>query len=172
MGKSCCGTVSRSFRSFWLVEYYTVTVSLQNMALNNDDQFLLYYRSQIKITITGMFNLDQDVSQFKEHLRDFLVQIKVSTASKVPAIFDIGELEGGKEGSQFFSKGLGWFSLHQWNLEGKKGILGSCLTFVAQGRHFLQWCVRHCFDSRCLRWDPTGSRFDYALFGLPVPCSD
>ena len=33
--------------------------------------------SQIKITVQGMFQLDQDVSQFKEHLRDFLVQVKV-----------------------------------------------------------------------------------------------
>lgn len=34
--------------------------------------------SQIKITVQGFFNLDQDVVAFKEHLRDFLVQIRVS----------------------------------------------------------------------------------------------
>ncbi|CAG7724558.1 unnamed protein product [Allacma fusca] len=35
--------------------------------------------NQIKITVTGMFNLDQDVAAFKEHLRDFLVQIREFT---------------------------------------------------------------------------------------------
>lgn len=33
--------------------------------------------NQIKITVQGMFNLDQDIPAFKEHLRDFLVQIRV-----------------------------------------------------------------------------------------------
>lgn len=33
--------------------------------------------AQIKITVQGFFNLDQDVVAFKEHLRDFLVQIRV-----------------------------------------------------------------------------------------------
>lgn len=33
--------------------------------------------SQIKITVQGFFNLDQDVAAFKNHLRDFLVQIRV-----------------------------------------------------------------------------------------------
>lgn len=32
--------------------------------------------AQIKITVQGFFNLDQDVVAFKEHLRDFLVQIR------------------------------------------------------------------------------------------------
>ena len=31
--------------------------------------------NQIKITVTGLFNLDQDIPAFKEHLRDFLVQV-------------------------------------------------------------------------------------------------
>lgn len=34
--------------------------------------------NQIKIMVQGMFNLDQDIPAFKEHLRDFLVQIRVS----------------------------------------------------------------------------------------------
>jgi len=33
--------------------------------------------NQIKITVQGLFNLDQDIPAFKEHLRDFLVQIRV-----------------------------------------------------------------------------------------------
>lgn len=39
---------------------------------------LLYFSAQIKITVSGFFNLDQDIPAFKEHLRDFLVQIRVS----------------------------------------------------------------------------------------------
>lgn len=34
--------------------------------------------NQIKITVEGLFNLDQDIPAFKDHLRDFLVQIRVS----------------------------------------------------------------------------------------------
>ncbi|CAG0915869.1 unnamed protein product [Notodromas monacha] len=34
---------------------------------------------QIKVTVQGLFNLDQDVPAFREHLRDFLVQIKEFT---------------------------------------------------------------------------------------------
>lgn len=33
--------------------------------------------NQIKVFVTGLFNLDQDVQAFKEHLRDFLIQIRV-----------------------------------------------------------------------------------------------
>lgn len=33
--------------------------------------------NQIKITVQGMFNLNHDIPAFKEHLRDFLVQIRV-----------------------------------------------------------------------------------------------
>ena len=33
--------------------------------------------TQIQITVQGFFNLDQDIIAFKEHLRDFLVQIRV-----------------------------------------------------------------------------------------------
>jgi len=35
--------------------------------------------SQIKITVTGLFNLNQDIPAFKDHLRDFLVQIREFT---------------------------------------------------------------------------------------------
>ncbi|GAV00127.1 hypothetical protein RvY_11018 [Ramazzottius varieornatus] len=43
--------------------------------------------SQIKITVQGMFQLDQDVTQFKEHLRDFLVQIKEYTGDDETDLF-------------------------------------------------------------------------------------
>lgn len=39
--------------------------------------------NQIKIMVQGMFNLNQDIPAFKEHLRDFLVQIRVSTFYKI-----------------------------------------------------------------------------------------
>merc|ERR1712018_432825 len=35
--------------------------------------------NQIKITVTGLFNLDQDIPGFKDHLRDFLIQIREFT---------------------------------------------------------------------------------------------
>lgn len=35
--------------------------------------------------VTGLFSLNQDIPAFKEHLRDFLVQIKVSHQRRVTA---------------------------------------------------------------------------------------
>ena len=35
------------------------------------------FSAQVKLTVQGLFDLDQDISAFKEHLRDFMVQIKV-----------------------------------------------------------------------------------------------
>ncbi|XP_028137318.1 exportin-1 [Diabrotica virgifera virgifera] len=43
--------------------------------------------NQIKITVQGMFNLDQDIPQFKEHLRDFLVQIREYTGEDDSDLF-------------------------------------------------------------------------------------
>lgn len=37
--------------------------------------------AQIDITVKGFFKLDQDITAFKNHLRDFLVQIRVSIVS-------------------------------------------------------------------------------------------
>lgn len=34
--------------------------------------------NQINVTVQGLFSLDDNVGAFKEHLRDFLVQIRVS----------------------------------------------------------------------------------------------
>lgn len=33
--------------------------------------------AQIKLTVQGLFDLNQNIPAFKEHLRDFMVQIKV-----------------------------------------------------------------------------------------------
>lgn len=35
------------------------------------------FSAQVKVFVTGLFSLNQDIAAFKEHLRDFLVQIKV-----------------------------------------------------------------------------------------------
>lgn len=39
--------------------------------------FIVFCRPQIKLFVQGLFDLDNDISLFKEHLRDFLIQIKV-----------------------------------------------------------------------------------------------
>lgn len=38
---------------------------------------MLNLSAQVKLFVTGLFSLNQDIPAFKEHLRDFLVQIKV-----------------------------------------------------------------------------------------------
>merc|ERR1712038_1400270 len=43
--------------------------------------------NQIKITVTGLFNLDQDIPGFKDHLRDFLVQIREFTGEDDSDLF-------------------------------------------------------------------------------------
>lgn len=40
--------------------------------------FFSVFSAQVKVFVTGLFSLNQDIPAFKEHLRDFLVQIKVS----------------------------------------------------------------------------------------------
>jgi len=43
--------------------------------------------NQIKITVTGLFNLNQDIPGFKDHLRDFLVQIREFTGEDDSDLF-------------------------------------------------------------------------------------
>lgn len=43
--------------------------------------------NQIKITVQGMFNLNQDIPAFKEHMRDFLVQIREYTGEDDSDLF-------------------------------------------------------------------------------------
>lgn len=77
---------------FTLVETERVTVMLGPM--NNNMLYVKEYvasllrsafghltDNQIKVFVTGLFDLDQDVPAFKEHLRDFLIQIRVSVTS-------------------------------------------------------------------------------------------
>merc|ERR1712111_75158 len=78
---------------FALVETNKVTISLNpstpqagssaNIAFVQDftanllrTAFPHLIENQIKITVTGLFHLNQDIPAFKEHLRDFLVQIR------------------------------------------------------------------------------------------------
>lgn len=43
-----------------------------------DVNYMVFYSSaQVKVFVTGLISLNQDIAAFKEHLRDFLVQIKV-----------------------------------------------------------------------------------------------
>lgn len=85
---------------FSLVENERVTVMLGPM--NNNMLYVKEYvasllRSafghltdhQIKVFVTGLFDLDQDVQAFKEHLRDFLIQIRVSLLIIKTIIFAI-----------------------------------------------------------------------------------
>ena len=39
--------------------------------------FFFQFSAQIKLTVQGLFDLNQNIPAFKEHLRDFMVQIKV-----------------------------------------------------------------------------------------------
>lgn len=39
--------------------------------------WLIHPSAQVKVFVTGLVSLNQDIPAFKEHLRDFLVQIKV-----------------------------------------------------------------------------------------------
>jgi len=43
---------------------------------------------QIKITVQGLFNFDEDIPQFKEHLRDFLVQVTTNLLSSIESFCD------------------------------------------------------------------------------------
>ncbi|XP_076306082.1 LOW QUALITY PROTEIN: exportin-1-like [Tachypleus tridentatus] len=73
---------------FTLVEVGKVSVPLNPTVQNNVTYVQEFVASllkmafphlspnQIKITVQGFFNLDQDIPAFKEHLRDFLVQIR------------------------------------------------------------------------------------------------
>merc|ERR1712180_112197 len=55
--------------------------------------------NQIKITVQGLFNLDQDIPAFKEHLRDFLVQIREFTGEDDSDLF-LEEREGALKKAQ------------------------------------------------------------------------
>jgi hypothetical protein len=64
--------------------YYNICLLLLSSKLlfSFVNDFTIYLnnicRPQIKVFIEGLFSFDQDIPAFKEHLRDFLVQIRVS----------------------------------------------------------------------------------------------
>ncbi|XP_077866004.1 exportin-1 [Saccoglossus kowalevskii] len=75
---------------FNLVEHNKINVPLsQQQASLTNDMYIKEFTAnllkaafphlqdaQVKIFVTGLFSLNHDIPQFKEHLRDFLVQIK------------------------------------------------------------------------------------------------
>ena len=60
----------------------------------------LVFSAQVKVFVTGLFSLNQDIAAFKEHLRDFLVQIKVRVLNQERCGFIRGE--GGAGESDVF----------------------------------------------------------------------
>jgi hypothetical protein len=52
--------------------------------------------NQIKITVQGLFNLDQDIPAFKEHLRDFLVQVTILGISRFFGTNLLSQINAGK----------------------------------------------------------------------------
>uniref|UniRef100_A0AAQ5XXR8 Exportin-1 n=1 Tax=Amphiprion ocellaris TaxID=80972 RepID=A0AAQ5XXR8_AMPOC len=74
---------------FNLVEEGKITTALNPASPTNNQVFIQEYvanllktafphlqDAQVKVFVTGLFSLNQDIPAFKEHLRDFLVQIK------------------------------------------------------------------------------------------------
>uniref|UniRef100_A0A672NQM4 Exportin-1 n=1 Tax=Sinocyclocheilus grahami TaxID=75366 RepID=A0A672NQM4_SINGR len=75
---------------FNLVEEGKISVTLNAGTTSNNQSYVQEYvasllktafphlqDAQVKVFVTGLFSLNQDIPAFKEHLRDFLVQIKV-----------------------------------------------------------------------------------------------
>uniref|UniRef100_A0A671L4G4 Exportin-1 n=1 Tax=Sinocyclocheilus anshuiensis TaxID=1608454 RepID=A0A671L4G4_9TELE len=74
---------------FNLVEEGKISVTLNAGTTSNNQSYVQEYvanllktafphlqDAQVKVFVTGLFSLNQDIPAFKEHLRDFLVQIK------------------------------------------------------------------------------------------------
>jgi len=88
---------------FYIVEQNKISVPLNPAAQVNGQSNVEYVQeyvagllktafphltpAQIKITVQGFFNLDQDIPAFKEHLRDFLVQIREYTGEDDSDLF-------------------------------------------------------------------------------------
>ncbi|XP_059618860.1 exportin-1 [Phlebotomus argentipes] len=83
---------------FTLVETDQITVNLGPIPSNTlyvqeyvasllKSAFTHLTDNQIKVFVTGLFNLNQDVAAFKEHLRDFLVQIREVTGEDDSDLF-------------------------------------------------------------------------------------
>lgn len=58
---------------------HTTSVCCREQAAHCVD---VIFSAQVKVFVTGLFSLNQDIPAFKEHLRDFLVQIKVMLVAK------------------------------------------------------------------------------------------
>ena len=51
-----------------------------------------FYSAQLKVFIEGLFSFNQDIPAFKEHLRDFLVQIRVCMICVFAVFFFFAQL--------------------------------------------------------------------------------
>ncbi|XP_070576866.1 exportin-1-like [Ptychodera flava] len=86
---------------FSLVEQNKVSVPLsQTQGSMSNDHFIKEFTAnllkaafphlqdaQVKLFVTGLFSLNHDIPQFKEHLRDFLVQIKEFAGDDISDLF-------------------------------------------------------------------------------------
>ncbi|KAH0521458.1 Exportin-1 [Microtus ochrogaster] len=59
-----------------LQHIFSVVTDTSHTAVFKNGYFVLICSAQVKLFVTGLFSLNQDIPAFKEHLRDFLVQIK------------------------------------------------------------------------------------------------
>ena len=62
------------------LSYCWISWMKKNMVISWSDTlfFFFLFSAQLKVFIEGLFSFNQDIPAFKEHLRDFLVQIRVS----------------------------------------------------------------------------------------------
>ena len=52
-------------------------------------KLVTFFSLQMKVFVEGLSHLNKDIPQFKEHLRDFLVEIKVSPFDKLHGMYNI-----------------------------------------------------------------------------------
>jgi len=86
---------------FTIVEMGKVTIELRSGEGNDNNKTVVQTYTlqllhnafphlsepQLKVTVQGLFSLNQDVNAFKEHLRDFLVQIREVTGEDDSDLF-------------------------------------------------------------------------------------
>ena len=69
---------------------------------------VFFCRDQVRILVEGFFTLNQDIPAFKEHLRDFLVQIKVNFVISSERLCDMQGGEGGSSSRGVPGTNIGW----------------------------------------------------------------
>ena len=69
---NCLRLITHDQKIIWCL-----LVCLKNKNIHYVSHFIWLCSAQIKLTVQGLFDLNQNIPAFKEHLRDFMVQIKV-----------------------------------------------------------------------------------------------